>query len=263
MSVFWSECFRLGSVAIMYRIGVRSALRTLRELATVGAIAMLGGPASAQMSKPVDLELVLAVDVSSSVDSSEFHLQMDGLSEAFRHPAVTAAIRSAGNLGIAVALVQWSDIRQQELAVDWTPVRNNVSAEALAEKIANTPRLIPGGGTAIDGAIQFSKQQLDNNGFQGLRKVIDISGDGDGNPGLLSRLMRDRAVARGVTINGLAVLDDDPMLGRYYLLNVIGGTGAFVMTADNYGDFGNAILRKLIREIFGGPSAAWSPPREN
>jgi len=246
----------------MYPISVRSALRTLGELATIGAVAMLGGPASAQRSTPVDLELVLAVDVSSSVDSSEFHLQMDGLSDAFRHPAVSAAIRSAGNLGVAVALVQWSDIRQQELAVDWTLVRNTVSAEALAEKISNTPRLIPGGGTAIDGAIQFSTQQLDNNGFQGVRKVIDISGDGDGDPGLLSRHMRDRAVARGVTINGLAILDNDPMLERYYRLNVIGGTGAFVMTADDYGDFRHAILKKLIREIVGVPTAAWSPRRE-
>jgi hypothetical protein len=246
----------------MYPIGLRSALRTLGELATIGAVAMLGGPASAQMSTPVDLELVLAVDVSSSVDSSEFHLQMDGLSEAFRHPAVTAAIRSAGNLGIAVALVQWSDIRQQELAVDWTPVGNIVSSDALAEKIANTPRLIPGGGTALDGAIQFSTQQIDSNRFRSLRKVIDISGDGDGDPGLLSRHMRDRAVARGITINGLAILDNDPMLGRYYRLNVIGGTGAFVMTADDYGDFGNAILRKLIREIVGVPTAAGPPLRE-
>ena len=213
----------------------------------------------AQGRRPVDLELVLAVDSSSSVSPGEFNLQMQGLASAFRSPDVQSAIQVAGDLGIAVAMVQWSDNRKQTVAIDWQMVRDPSSAEAFAREIDNTPRYLIGGGTAIGGAVNFSARQLGINGFEGRRKVIDVSGDGRTNQGAHPSRIRDLAVAAGITVNGLAILNEDLYVDRYYLYNVIGGTGAFVMTATDYEDFAEAILAKLIKEIAGVPIAARPP----
>lgn len=221
---------------------------------------LLGGEASlSQGGRPVDLELVLAVDTSSSVSPGEFNLQMQGLAEAFRNPAVHGAIEAAGDLGIAVSMVQWSDNRKQTLAIKWTMVHDGASAEAFAREIDNTPRFLIGGGTAIGGAINFSVRQIQINRFEGRRKVIDISGDGRTNQGSNPARARDDAVAQGITINGLAILNEDALVDRHYLANVIGGTGAFVMRADDYADFARAIIEKLIKEIAGVPIAARPP----
>ena len=220
-------------------------------------VLLLTAPASA--GQPVDLELMLAVDVSSSVDDGEFELQMRGLSEAFRHPAVQTAIRDAGDNGVAVALMQWSDGALQTMPVDWTLLRDSVSATAFADRIAATGREIPGGGTAIYGAVNFSIQELDRNGFDGRRRVIDISGDGHSDI-LPTAAARDRAVAHGISVNGLAILNDYPTLDRYYRIYVIGGTGAFVMAATDYQTFAAAIIAKLIREITQTPVARSPSP---
>jgi len=216
-------------------------------------------PCLAQGRRPVDLELVLAVDTSSSVSPGEFNLQMQGLADAFRSPDVQSAIPLAGDLGIAVAMVQWSDNRKQTVAIDWRMVRDPGSAEAFAREIDNTPRFLIGGGTAIGGAVNFSAHQLRINGFEGRRKVIDVSGDGRTNQGSNPATARDDAVAQGITINGLAILNEDGLVDRHYLANVIGGTGSFVMNADDYSDFARAILEKLIKEIAGVPIAALPP----
>ncbi len=235
----------------------------LKRGATRAAIAAIffaqllcGETGLAQGRRPVDLELVLAVDTSSSVSAGEFNLQMQGLAEAFRNPAVQGAIRAVGDLGIAVAMVQWSDNRKQTLAIDWKMVRDEASAEAFAREIDNTPRYLIGGGTAIGGAINFSAHQLSINRFDGRRKVIDVSGDGRTNQGSNPARARDDAVAQGITINGLAILNEDALVDRHYLANVIGGTGSFVMQADDYSDFARAIVEKLIKEIAGAPIAA-------
>jgi len=212
--------------------------------------------------RPVDLELMLAVDASSSVSAAEFDLQMRGLAEAFRDPRVIAAIRASGDLGIAVALMQWSDNRKQKIAVDWTLVRNEAEARALADEIAATPRYLIGGGTAIGGALAYAIRQFANNGFDGRRKVIDLSGDGRTNQGVQPADMRDLALGRGIAINGLAILNEDPTVDSYYFANVIGGTGAFVMTANDYEAYGAAILAKLIKEISGVPIATAPPAHD-
>ncbi len=211
---------------------------------------------------PVDLELVLAVDSSSSVTAEEFDLQMQGIANAFRHSAVVAAIEAAGDLGIAVALVQWSDNRRQFLAIDWMHLTDAESAEAFAEEIDATPRFVIGGGTAIGGAMSFSTRLIERNDYLGRRKVVDISGDGRANQGNQPEEERDKAVAAGFTINGLAILNEDFLVDRYYLYNVIGGTGAFLVTAEDFQDFQEAILRKLIQEISGVPLAALDPGLE-
>ncbi len=231
-------------------------------LAWLGIVLLGGLPnmALAQSGRPVDLELVLAVDSSSSVSAEEFDLQMRGLAEAFSSPAVVQAIQAAGDLGVAVSLVQWSDNRKQTLAIDWTMVTDETSALGFSAEIGNTPRFLVGGGTALGGALAFSMRQFETSGYQGRRKVIDVSGDGRTNQGAHPARIRDLAVAAGITVNGLAILNEDLYVDRYYLYNVIGGTGAFVMTADDYEDFAQAILQKLIKEIAGVPIAARPAP---
>jgi Protein of unknown function (DUF1194) len=230
---------------------------TRAAAAAVFFASLLGGAASvAQGLRPVDLELVLAVDTSSSVSPSEFNLQMQGLANAFRNPDVQGAIQAAGDLGIAVAMVQWSDNRKQTVAIDWQMIQDGPSAEAFAREIDNTPRFLIGGGTAIGGAVNFSAHQLRINSYEGRRKVIDVSGDGRTNQGSNPARARDDAVAQGITINGLAILNEDQLVDRHYLANVIGGTGSFVMQADDYSDFARAIVDKLVKEIAGVPIAA-------
>ncbi len=212
-------------------------------------------------SVPVELELVLAVDVSSSVDEGEFELQMQGIAAAFRHPGVQAAIHQAGDRGIAVALIQWSEFVHQRMTVDWTLVRDKADGAALAEDIATAGRAIPGGGTAIYGVINFALHEFDANGYDGRRRVIDVSGDGRSDLLVPTTAARDRAVARGVAINGLAILNDEPDLDRYYRANVIGGAQAFVIAVEGFDAFAAAMVIKLIREIEHAPAVSSVPPR--
>jgi len=214
---------------------------------------MTAWPARAE---PVDLELLLAIDASLSVDEGEFALQMGGLARAFRDPRVAAAIRAAGDLGIGVALVQWANSNQQDLAVGWSRVRDPASAESFAQGIEATGRHFVGAGTAIASALRFAIPLFDGNGFEGRRKVIDVSGDGSDNRGPAPEQFRDLAVLRGITINGLAIVNEDPFLQLYYAQRLIGGTGAFVVVAQDYRDFQDAIVLKLVREIVAAPVAA-------
>jgi hypothetical protein len=198
----------------------------------------------------VELLLVLAVDASSSVNGAEFDLQMHGLAAAFRAPEVVDAIAETGPGGIAVALVQWSSPGSQVVAVDWTLVDDAASIEALARRIEGCGRLILGE-TSIEGALTFSTRLLRDSGLAGDRRVIDVSGDGQSNWGPDPDEVRDRAIAEGITINALAVTNEQPYLGAYYRDHVIGGPGAFVLAADDYADFARAMRAKLLQEISG------------
>ncbi len=210
--------------------------------------------ANTQEGRWVDLELVLAIDLSSSVDQNEWELQAIGIAEAFRNPSLIETIQSSAPNGIAVAVVQWSSNNSQSLAVDWTLVTDAGSGRALSRKIKHMPRMVGGGQTGIHGAIDFSIRQFKNSGYTSWRKIIDISGDGQANSGAGPGQMRDQAVAEGVIINGLAIINEEPYVDRYFRDKVIGGAGAFLMLAEDYDDFATAILRKLIREI--GPPLA-------
>ena len=230
---------------------------------------VVAGPAQAQLepivpapTEAIELELVLAVDTSSSVSPEEFDLQMRGFAGAFRDPTVIAAIGATGGSGIAVAMIQWSDNRRQEVAVDWQRLSDEASVTAFADAIDGTPRFLDGGGTAIGGAIEFALAQINRNAYDGRRKVIDISGDGRANQGASPDGLRDLAVLQGVTVNGLAILNEDSSVAGYYRNNVIGGEGAFVITANDYESFQLAILEKLIKEIGGVPVAGRERERE-
>jgi hypothetical protein len=220
-------------------------------------------PVWAQERQSVELELVLAVDTSLSVNADEFAVQMDGLALAFRNRAVIAAIEAAGDNGIAVALVQWGIGQQQEITVGWTHVHDRTSAERFSRAIEASPRRFYGKGTGITHALQFASRIFEDNGYRGRRQVVDISGDGRNNSGRPPAMVRDLLVAAGIVVNGLAILDGDVMLGAYYAEQVAGGTASFVVTADTFQDYPAAIRRKLQREILApmaGETAETSPP---
>ncbi|MEM9473159.1 MAG: DUF1194 domain-containing protein, partial [Pseudomonadota bacterium] len=183
-----------------------------RRLAGLLFWVLLSPGAGAQSLQPVDLELVLAVDTSTSVDAREFALQSQGLAEAFLHPDVVAAIRFAGTQGVAVTLVQWAGEARQATAVDWHLVRDGRTAADLSAKIAASPRAIRGL-TDIAGAIGYSVNAIEANDYLGARRVIDISGDGSSDA-RRSEAARDAAMARGITINGLVIHNKDIDLGE-------------------------------------------------
>jgi hypothetical protein len=211
-------------------------------------------PAGALGKQAVDIELVLAVDVSGSVDGDEQLLQREGLAAAFRDPAVTEPI-SLLPAGVAVALVVWAGPGQQRTVVAWRRLTDRASAEDFAARVeAALPSSFDTVGyTAIGDALTWSLAELAGNDFEGRAK-IDVSGDGHSNCGAYPSQVRDAAVAAGVTINGLAIVNTEPYVAEYYRTNVIGGTDAFVMTAEDYHDFAVAMRRKLPRELALGPT---------
>jgi uncharacterized protein DUF1194 len=231
-------------------------------IAWLSAAVALVGASVAQAQTPVDLQLVLAVDVSGSVNQARFELQRDGYVAAFRNARVLETIRSGPHQAIAVTMVQWTGPALQVHVVPWTRVADAASAEALASAVAAAPRRLFGGGTSISGAIDYAVTLFPESPFRGTRRVIDISGDGANNRGRLVNLARDEAVAADIGINGLPILALEPDLDGYYEHNVIGGPGAFVIAAKDYESFADAILKKLITEIAGdGPARGYGLAR--
>jgi hypothetical protein len=220
--------------------------------------AALAAPAGA--APPVDLALVLAVDASRSVDPEEFDLQRLGYAKAFRDHRVVEAILGGTIGSIAIVYFQWSGPRVQHVSVPWAVLREPAEIAAFADAIEASDRTVFGGGTSLSGAIDFAVGLLAELPAQAARQVIDVSGDGSNNNGRLPVFARDEALARGATINGLAILNDEPLLDRYYFANVIGGPGSFVIATADYDTFASAILSKLIREIAYETSA---PERSN
>lgn len=198
----------------------------------------------------VDLALVLAIDCSFSVDSNEFRLQMEGLGRAFMHREVHEAIAKGPTGRIAVMALQWSDENNQMAVVPWTVISSSDQADALGQILMRMPRRLAEGGTSISTALQFSAMQFDL-APSAERRVIDISSDGRNNIGPPVNLVRDRIVARGITINALTILNEWPTLEQYFEHNVVGGQGHFVIPADDYVSYAEAIYRKLLREIVG------------
>ena len=209
----------------------------------------LAGRAAADTA--VDLQLVLAVDASGSVNQARFELQRQGYEAAFRDKRVIEAIAAGAHGAIAVAMVQWTGPTLHVVVVDWTLVHDAASANALADQIAAVPRQLFGGGTSLSGAIDYAMTMLPRSQFRGDRRVINVSGDGSNNRGRPAADARDEAVKAGVVINGLPILSVEPDLDDWYRDNVIGGPGAFLVVAQNFDAFADAIVHKLINEIAG------------
>lgn len=200
--------------------------------------------------EPVDIALVLAMDVSASVDFDEFGLMVGGTASAFREPDIVAACTAGPRGAVAVALLLWSGVGSQDVAVPWTRVDGPEAAAALAEAIDATPRIPPPGATAIGEGMAAGLALLGALRAEAARMVMDVSGDGRHNQGRAPGPVRDLAVEAGVTINGLAILNEEgPDLLDHYRQEVIGGFGAFVMECPDYPAFAEAIRRKLRREL--------------
>jgi len=204
-----------------------------------------------------DLQLVLAVDSSSSVSMDEYYLQLEGYARAFANPLLWEAIGALPLGRIAVALFEWSGPGQQVLNFEWRILDGAESTRRFAEELALAPRLVIGGETAIGDALAFAAALLEAAPGGPARMVVDVSGDGSSNRGLPVSVARAALLARGVVVNGLAVTNQEEGLESYYAREVIGGPGSFVLAAGDYDDFRDVILRKLLREI--GPVAEAGP----
>jgi len=224
-------------------------MRCLIAVLAIGIFCLAAKGVTAADPQPIDLELVLAVDNSLSVNAREFALQINGIAEAFRHPDVVAVVLSHD--GMVVSFVLWSNHQQQETGVAWHHLKDAASITDFAAKVAEVSRIDVSGGTGIGSAMAYALRLLGKNAFDGERRVIDVSGDGQNNMGVVPSTIRDRAVVLGITINGLAILDEEPRLDQYYLANVIGGPGAFLEIAEDFDTFSTTIRRKLLREIGG------------
>jgi hypothetical protein len=223
------------------------------------AVLLLLAPA-ARAAEKVDLLLVLASDVSRSVDADKFELQRRGYGHAMSDPRVIEAIRSGTNGRIGVCFLEWSGVMSQKLVIDWTAIGDANTARQFGDRILEAPRSFTDR-TSISAAIDFAMAQLERAPFEAARRTIDVSGDGTNNSGRDVTSARDEAVAKGVTINGLVILSERPLawnpehtnppggLDNYYRQNVIGGPRAFVMAAQDFNAFGQALINKLIAEV--------------
>jgi len=230
-------------------------------VALLAAAALLAAPSQAQRAgNGVDLELVLAVDASGSIDEDELLLQRKGYADAFQNSRVINAIRSGYHRRIAVMFLEWAAIGCERVVVDWTPISDAASAQAFAQAVMSGPRGHCPGGNAIGDAINFSAASMAGNAFHGERLVIDVSGDGPNTLGSRVERARDAAVAQGIVINGLALIRPGrPSFGfmgggaygltEHYKTAIIGGPGAFVMETEKGEQFADAVLAKLVREI--------------
>jgi hypothetical protein len=216
--------------------------------------------AAAIAAEPVDLLLVLASDVSRSVDHPKFLLQREGYTSAVTNPQVLDAIKSGPHGKIALCFIEWSGFGAQKVVINWTAIDGEASARKFGDQLVELPRAFADR-TSISGGIDFSVAQLAKAPFEAPRRTIDVSGDGTNNAGREVRLARDEALAKGIIINGLVILSTNQVpwnaehtnppggLENYYRENVIGGPGAFVMVAEDFHSFGRAIVKKMIAEI--------------
>ena len=205
----------------------------------------------------VDVALILAMDVSLSVNEGEYDLQREGIARAFESPALAAAVAGGKNHAIDVLVLEWSDPEIQVATVSWTRVDDSVTARAFAAKLRATKRTSHGL-TAIGSALLAAQAAFRDLPDQAVRRVIDVSGDGMANVGPPPSEVRDRLTAEGITINGLTILNDEPWVDQYYDMNVVGGSGAFLMQVESYGSFAAAMQQKLLSEIVALP-----PPRRH
>ena len=214
----------------------------------------------------VDLLLVLAADVSRSIDDVEFNLQRKGYAAAITDPQVLRAIVGGRNHAIAVTFIEWSGAADQNVVVEWSVVRDEEGAGAVAATILSAPRSFLGR-TSISAAIDYAVERFAAAPAQADKRILDVSGDGTNNSGRAVTEARDQAIAAGITINGLAIINTQANPGyafhtqppgglpKYYEENVIGGPGAFLLQVENFDTFSEAMKRKLVTEIAGLPAS--------
>lgn len=235
-------------------------MRVARTLFASLLVALALTPPRAFAADKVDLLLVLAADVSRSIDAEKFQLQRNGYAAALANPRVLDAIASGRYARIGVTFVEWSGIGKQKVVIDWTLIGDATAAKGFGDRLLEAPRSFADR-TSISGGIEFAMAQLAAAPYESSRRTIDVSGDGTNNAGRDVTMARDEAVAKGITINGLPILSANPMfwnpdhtnppggLANYYRDNVIGGPTAFVRVAKDFNAFGDAIIEKMIAEV--------------
>jgi hypothetical protein len=235
-------------------------MRAIRILLTLLFVCAALIPTAALAADEVDLLLVLAVDVSRSIDATKFQLQREGYASALSNPRVIEAIQSGRNGRVGVIFIEWSGVGNQKVVIDWTMIGDAEAAKGFGDRLLEAPRSFADR-TSISGGIEFAMAQLALAPYQSARRTIDVSGDGTNNSGRDVATLRDAAVSKGIVINGLPILSENPMswnpdhtnppggLENYYRNNVTGGPGAFVMVAKNFNTFGEAIINKMIAEV--------------
>lgn len=237
----------------------------MRATSCLAAALFLVGPAlPTGATEPVDLALVLVTDVSRSIDDSEFDLEKQGYAAAFTDKGVIAAIRGGAVGKIAVSYIEFASNFEVRTVLDWTVISDSDSAAAFADKLTKAPRSF-WGRTAISAGVDHGVQMLAESGYDTSRRVIDVCGDGTNNAGREITEARDDALAAGIIINGLAIINEHPVswtyahvqppggLAHYYRENVTGGPGSFVLEVHDFHTFGEAMTRKLMSEIAGVP----------
>jgi Protein of unknown function (DUF1194) len=255
---------RVGPGGIAMR---RSAFTPILAAVLWAAALPLGlHPLARAADTPVDLELVLAVDVSRSMDPDEQKLQRDGYVAALTHPDVVSAITQGRHGRIALSYVEWAGPETQHKVIDWRAIDGPASAGAFAAELAQAP--IQGfRGTSISNGLVFVAPQFDNNGYEATRRVIDVSGDGPNNMGIPIEIAREPILRAGITINGLPIMIKRASgfasidnLDVYYEDCVIGGPGSFVVTIKERDKFKEAIRTKLLLEVAGRTPERWIVP---
>jgi Protein of unknown function (DUF1194) len=226
-------------------------------MAAIAIAVLLAAILGAAPALGATLALVLAVDVSASVTADSYVLQHEGIARAFADPRLVEAIAGVSG-GIEMLVLEWSDPDKIAVVVDWRRINDGASAAAFAAAV-RASRRSSNGLTAIGPALLAAAAAFDRLPEPAVHRAIDLSGDGMANFGLPPAAVRDQIVASGITINGLAILSEEPWLADYYRSNVIGGSAAFVVTARTFGDFADAMLRKLTQEIVSA-WAALAPP---
>jgi class 3 adenylate cyclase len=236
-------------------LGARAGLCALAATFLLAA----SGPAPAAEAAPVDVALVLAVDVSGSVDAQEYELQHEGIARAFESKDVVATIANGAHGAIAALLLEWSDRDKQVITVDWRRISDAATAADFAARVRASTRS-SSGLTAIGDALLASGAAFARLGGAADRRVIDLSGDGMANIGPPPDQVRDGLVADGITINGLAILKTEPWLDGYYDQNVVGGEHSFLLKVEDFQSFATAIQQKLLGEIAALPSHTAAGP---
>lgn len=226
-------------------------------------------PAVSRAAEDVDVALVLVTDVSRSIDDSEYKLEKEGYAAAFVSGQVLSAIRDGPAGAIAVAYVEFASAFEVRTVLDWTTIRDAASARAFVARLTAAPRSF-WGRTAIGAGIDHAAAMLATSGYDTARRVIDVCGDGTNNAGRDVTAARDDAVAAGIVVNGLAIVNENPVswsfahvqppggLPNYYRENVTGGPGAFVLEVRDFRTFGQAMTRKLVAEIAGRPPSRFA-----
>ena len=265
-----TDLSRIRGAVLTSSVGKRTRRRRQwsRIAAGVGFLALVS-PAWAvrkEATAPVDLELVIAVDVSTSMSDQEQRMQREGYVDALLSPEVMRAIKSGRRGKIALAYMEWARPEYQRVIVPWTVIEDPADAAGAAKLIRGQPTL-PQGGTSISTALLAAARLLLNSGLESDRQVVDVSGDGPNNAGPPVERSRDTLIARGVTINGLAIsipngqsydmIESFPLdyVVSYYRYCVIGGPHAFVLSVGDMGDFEMAVRKKFVAEIAGPPSS--------